>query len=131
MSHQTTVVEARHESAHPSNFAYVMIAVILAVITSIEVAVYYIHALRPLLLPILLVLSATKFAIVAGYYMHLKFDGKLFSYMFGGGLILAGTIVCAIMILLQLQPGYTPPRPQAGAEQQQAPQGGEQQHTGG
>ena len=131
MSHETTVVEAHHESAHPSNLAYVIIAVILAVITSIEVAVYYIHALRPALVPILLALSATKFAIVAGYYMHLKFDGKLFSYMFGGGLILAGTLVCAIMILLQLQPNYTPPpKAPAGAEQQQTTQGGEQQGGG-
>src|SRR5438876_12265241 len=127
---QQTIAEQHHEGAHPSAFAYVVIAVILAVITSIEVAVYYIHALRPVLAPILLALSAIKFATVAAFYMHLKFDGKLFSYIFGGGLTLAATLVIAITLLLQLNPSYTPPHPPAGAEQQQQ-QGGEQKPPAG
>ena len=55
---------------------------ILTVITAIEVAVFYVPALKPMLVPILLVLSAVKFALVAMFYMHLKFDHKLFSWLF-------------------------------------------------
>jgi cytochrome c oxidase subunit 4 len=94
--HQRTA----HERPHPSPFAYVAIAVFLAVITSIEVAVYYIHELRPLLAPILLTLSATKFATVAAFYMHLRFDSKLFTYFFVGGLLLAGTLAISFMLLM-------------------------------
>ena len=117
MSHQA-VAEA-HERPHPTGFVYVMLAVFLAVITSIEVAVYYIHALRPALAPILIVLSATKFATVAAFYMHLRFDGKLFTYIFGGGLLLAACLVTAIMLLLQFSPTYTRPASPAAAEQTQ------------
>jgi cytochrome c oxidase subunit IV len=88
-----------HEQSHPSPKAYVVIALILAVITAIEVAVYYIPALLGVIVPILLVLSALKFTMVVGYFMHLKFDHKLYTGLFAGGLVIAATIVGALIIL--------------------------------
>jgi cytochrome c oxidase subunit 4 len=73
--------------------------VILAIITTIEVAVYYIESLRPLLTPILLVLSAVKFTAVVGWFMHLKFDNRLFTSLFVGGLALAGALLVALLAL--------------------------------
>ncbi len=87
------------EHAHPGAREYVTIAVILAVITSIEVAVYYITALASLLVPILLVLSALKFSLVVLWFMHLKFDSRLFSGFFVGGLLLAIVVVLALIAL--------------------------------
>jgi cytochrome c oxidase subunit 4 len=67
---------------------YVVIALILAALTAIEVSTYYVD-FGPLFLPVLLVLMVAKFLIVVSYFMHLKFDDKIFSYMFYSGLVLA------------------------------------------
>ena len=88
-----------HEEHHPSPSKYVAIAVILTVITSVEVAVIYMEALRPLWVPILLVLSTAKFVMVVGYYMHLKFDARLFTTIFTGGFLLAIAVLLALVAL--------------------------------
>ena len=56
---------------------------------------------EPLLPPILLTLSAIKFAMVAMFFMHLKFDNRLFSSFFVGGLLLAGGLLIALLALFQ------------------------------
>ena|SRR5437867_6931568 len=77
------------EHAHPGARQYITIAVVLSAITAIEVAVWYINALRPVLPPILIALSAVKFALVVMFYMHLKFDHPIFTGMFLFGLATA------------------------------------------
>ena len=74
-----------------SNAGYVRIAAILAAITGLEVATYYVD-LGALFLPALLIMMAVKFIIVVSYFMHLKFDNKLFSWVFYAGLFLAMTV---------------------------------------
>ena len=68
--------------AHPTAKKYLGIAIILTIITVIEVAIFYVPALHQFLAPILLTLSALKFALVAMFYMHLKFDHRLYSWVF-------------------------------------------------
>ena len=89
------------EHAHPQARQYMVIAAILTVLTIIEVAVFYIEAIRrgPLLAPILLVLSAVKFALVVMFYMHLKFDPRLFSSLFVGPLLIAAGIIISLLFL--------------------------------
>ena len=87
------------EHAHPGSKVYITIATILAVITAVEVAVYYIEELRPFIFPILIVLSAAKFALVVGYFMHLKFDHVSFTWYFGGGLALAVALAMSVVVL--------------------------------
>ena len=70
---------------------YIVIALILAALTAIEVSTYYVD-FGPLFLPTLFILMIVKFVIVVSFFMHLKFDNKLFSYMFYSGLILAITV---------------------------------------
>ena len=36
-----------------------------------------------------MIMMVAKFIIVVSYFMHLKFDSKLFSFMFYAGLVLA------------------------------------------
>jgi cytochrome c oxidase subunit 4 len=74
-----------------SDKQYIVIALILAALTAIEVSTYYID-FGPLFMPTLFVLMTVKFIVVASYFMHLKFDNKLFSYLFYAGLILAVTV---------------------------------------
>jgi cytochrome c oxidase subunit 4 len=71
------------------------------VITAVEVWAYYIPALvaSPLFNPALLFMSAVKFAIVVMFYMHLKFDHKLFRVVFTGSLIVAMATIIALMFL--------------------------------
>jgi cytochrome c oxidase subunit 4 len=88
MASQT--VHAEHDATaheHPSEFTYIKVAIILAIITIIEVAIYYIDAVRDFLVPALLILSAFKFIMVVGYFMHLKFDDKKLAWIFGLALI--------------------------------------------
>jgi cytochrome c oxidase subunit 4 len=77
------------DEAHPAPFEYVKIAVVLAGITAAEVAVYYVTSLRRLIVPLLLTMSFVKFALVALWYMHLKFDDRLFRRLFLVGIVLA------------------------------------------
>jgi len=87
------------EHAHPGAKEYLGIAVVLTVITAIEVAVFYIPAMHPVLVPVLLTLSALKFALVAMFYMHLKFDNKIFSWLFVVPMALAVAVILALMKL--------------------------------
>ena|SRR2546426_5966028 len=86
------------EHSHPGAKEYLGIAVILTVITAVEVAVFYIPTMKPMLVPTLLTLSALKFALVAMFYMHLKFDARLFSWLF-----VVPMIVIAVIIIMLLR----------------------------
>ena len=50
-------------------------------------------------MPVLLIMSAVKFAIVVLFYMHLKYDHKLFKALFTGPLIIAMSTLIALMFL--------------------------------
>ena len=80
--------DAHGEGHGASDKQYVIIALILAVLTAIEVSTYYVD-FGPLFMPTLLILMAVKFVIVVSYFMHLKFDTTLFSWLFYTGLFLA------------------------------------------
>ena len=88
------------EKQHPGGKEYLGIAVVLTVITAIEVAVFYVPAMKPMLVPTLLVLSALKFALVAMFYMHLKFDHRLFSWLFVVPMIVAAGVILALLKLI-------------------------------
>lgn|SRR5690554_4468156 len=96
--------QAHSAKAHPGSRTYVMIGVILAVLTAAEVAAFFIDALAPVLAYILVVLSAAKFFLVIGYYMHLKFDHRIFSLVFYAPMILALGMVIGMIILFQVLP---------------------------
>jgi cytochrome c oxidase subunit IV len=102
--HEAGNTDAVHE--HPGPKKYLMIMLILGILTGIEVAVFYIEALAPVLVPTLLVLTTGKFALVVMYYMHLKFDSRLFSWVFVAPLILTMAVVVSLIILFHVLPRY-------------------------
>ena len=96
--------ETEHTSNHPSFRQYVIIAIILFAITIIEFGVIWDKVgieddLGPTVTPILIGLSAIKFAIVIMYYMHLKFDNRLFGTIFVSGLVLSFLVGGALITL--------------------------------
>jgi cytochrome c oxidase subunit 4 len=88
-------------TGHPTPGTYFKVALILSAITAIEVGIFYITALGKGIIPVLTVLSIAKFALVAMFYMHLKFDHKLFTTLFLSGLALAMIVVFALISLFQ------------------------------
>ena len=86
-----SAVTEQHTDAHEhglTDAGYVKIALILAAITALEVSTYYID-FGALFLPLLLGMMVVKFVMVVSYFMHLKFDNKIFSFLFYVGLGLA------------------------------------------
>jgi cytochrome c oxidase subunit IV len=89
------------EHAHPTWSTYWKVAVILGLITAGEVWAYYLPAFTASrgFVPTLLILSALKFAIVVMFYMHLKYDHKLFRVLFTGPLFVASVTLIALLFL--------------------------------
>ncbi|HWV35014.1 MAG TPA: cytochrome C oxidase subunit IV family protein [Thermomicrobiales bacterium] len=85
--------------SHPTEAVYIRIALILAVITLVEVVIYYLESFNDILVPSLIFLSALKFIIVVGYFMHLKFDDRRLTWVFGFGFVLSlGTYVAIVVM---------------------------------
>jgi cytochrome c oxidase subunit 4 len=86
---------------HPTWKQYKWVALILTVITILEVWGYYIPSFvaSPVFVPALLIMSAVKFAIVVLFYMHLRYDHKLFKSLFTGPLIIAMSTLVALLFL--------------------------------
>ncbi len=90
---------ATDQQAHPKTSTYLAIAGILAVITVVEVGVFYVPSLKGVLAPMLLSLSAVKFSLVVMFYMHLKSDHKLFTAIFSIPLVIALAVGVALLFL--------------------------------
>jgi cytochrome c oxidase subunit 4 len=98
MSHQPNESVVHH--SHPGAATYIKLAVVLGVITMLEVVTYYIHSVSQyILIGALIILSTIKFALVVGYYMHLKYDSRLLTAVFVWGLFVAVSIILAMMLL--------------------------------
>ena len=98
MAHDVKEAARMH---HPSGWTYVKVGALLTIITAVEVWLYYIPAAvaSPLFNPTMLAMSAAKFAIVVMFYMHLKYDHKIFRALFTGPLIVAAITVVAFLFL--------------------------------
>ena len=86
---KTSSEEGGAGHGHPSEAEYIKVALVLGLITLAEVGIYYAKSLGNLLTVILIVLSTVKFTIVVLWFMHLRFDSKLFRRLFTTGIILA------------------------------------------
>ena len=89
------------EHHHPGWKTYFLVGFILTVITAVEVSAYYIKPWEESrwYVPSMLIMSGAKFIIVVMFYMHLKYDHKLFRSLFVGPLIIATVTIIALMFL--------------------------------
>jgi cytochrome c oxidase subunit 4 len=95
------MAESAH--AHPTPRDYWVIALILAVITAVEVVVAYLDV-EAIVVPSLIVLSAAKFFLVVAWFMHLRFESKTYRRLFYIGLgaapLLFGTVLLTFGVLI-------------------------------
>jgi cytochrome c oxidase subunit IV len=85
--------------AHASIRTYVMVAVILTLVTAMEFSAIYIRELTPILIPLLVVMSAAKFALIVLFFMHLRYETRTLSLIFAGSLVIALGIAVALATL--------------------------------
>ncbi|PYM84180.1 MAG: cytochrome C oxidase subunit IV [Candidatus Rokuibacteriota bacterium] len=87
------------KQAHASIRIYLIVAGILSAVTALEFGVIYVRRLAPVLIPLLLVLSAGKFALVVMFFMHLRYDSRVLTFLFVAPLVLATLLAIAVMTL--------------------------------
>ena len=84
---------------HPTPKKYVQVAIVLGILTAIEIALYYTEDIVGVFTdPILIILAVGKFIIVVGWFMHLRFENKMVNRFFTGGMILALVLFAIVMI---------------------------------
>ena len=89
----------RAHSAHPSPKEYIRIAIVLFLITIMEVSTYYLEPPRSVLIPVLFVFTVVKFALVVLWFMHLRFDSRVYSRFFLMGIAFAVTLYIVVLLL--------------------------------
>jgi cytochrome c oxidase subunit 4 len=107
-----------HHETHSTSGKYIQIATVLFLLTAMEVLLYeasfgHLKAdmpglsstIAPYFVELLLVLSAFKFWLVAMFYMHLKFDMKILSWLFGFSLVIAAVVILALFALFTYNRG--------------------------
>lgn len=87
------------------------IAVVLAVVTLLEVLAFYVEQgtfgftmPRLALILTLIVMMVIKFALVVLWFMHLRFDSPIFKRMFLAGLLLALSVFLAVFLMFGFGP---------------------------
>ena len=95
-----TVSPADHGHHEECKFhIFVQLAMILPVITGVEIVLIYIPLVKWLIVTTLVVLSLVKFMLVIFIFMHLKWDKLFCTILFFIGLVLAcGTVGALIAI---------------------------------
>jgi cytochrome c oxidase subunit 4 len=98
----------------PTNLGFIKVAIFLAVLTAIEVSWSYLgwsESLHTVEVLGLVFMMMIKFVVVAAYFMHLKFDKKILTWLFYGGFVLAIGVYTAALTTFQIwsrHKGYAP-----------------------
>ena len=99
-SHTASAAAHAPGEGHATVQTYVRVAVVLGLLTAIEIGALYVPGLPShLLVTLLLVFSVLKFALVVAFFMHLRYDSKLLTVLFVGPLLIAMLIILALMAL--------------------------------
>jgi len=119
------IVHDQH--THPGWRFYAVIGVLLLVFTALEI-VGYIGETRNwyssgIAAAIILVLSAVKFFSVVAYYMHLKFDNKLFTGIFVFPALLGLLVIGSMILLFHVLHGGSTAIPRDLTPRQEVPAG--------
>ena len=92
-----------HDAEESKFWIYVQIAMLLAVITGVEIVAIGLPFNKTLLISALVVLSAVKFLFVIFFFMHLRWDKAFCTILFFIGLILAGGTMWALLQLFSVE----------------------------
>jgi cytochrome c oxidase subunit 4 len=78
---------------------YIKIAMLLSVITGIEIVFIFLPFPIWLIVTVLVVLSTVKFMYVIFYFMHLRWDKPFCTILFFIGMVIAGGTTWALLVL--------------------------------
>ncbi|HSJ46892.1 MAG TPA: cytochrome C oxidase subunit IV family protein [Euzebyales bacterium] len=98
----------QEHASHPDASQYIVIGIILAVFTAIEVAISFAAVPGHLAIPSLIFLTVLKFALVVLWFMHLRFDSGWFRRLFLFGLVIALAVYAATISLMLYAGGNQP-----------------------
>jgi caa(3)-type oxidase subunit IV len=102
MSEATQTIDPHAQAGaahHPGVGIYLMVAAFLVVLTGMEITVFYVPALKTVIVPVLLILAAAKFALIAMFFMHLKYDSWMLSGIFIFPLVIATLLLASLLML--------------------------------
>ena len=108
VAHGSEAETTEAHPAHPTNRQYVKVAIFLAVVTALEVGIYYVPALEGVLVPFLVSFAVVKFVLVALWFMHLRFDNRIFRRLFLVGLITAVIVFPIVLATFLFRGGPSP-----------------------
>lgn len=103
----TAATDDAHHQHHPSDAQYWKVGLALGIITALEVGTYFIadppydHELAPLLIGSLIFMMVLKFVVIGAYFMHLKFDNRLFRNVFISGIVLAVGVYIVLLTVFE------------------------------
>ena len=83
--------------------AAIAIAMLLAVITGVEIIAVYLPFAKWILITSLVTLSVVKFMFVIFYFMHLRWDKPFCTILFFIGLVLAAGTMWALLSLFKAE----------------------------
>lgn len=78
---------------------FVQLAMILAVITGMELLIIYVPTMKWLVISLLMFMSAVKFLAVIFIFMHLRWDKAFCTILFFIGLILGSGTLAALLAI--------------------------------
>jgi len=84
------------ETKKSSRRTYLVVFGVLALLTALEVTVTHLPIPR---IPVLIPLALIKASLVALFYMHLRFDRKVFSVVFVMGLLMGVGLILSLIAL--------------------------------
>ena len=84
---------------------YLGIFILLAGFTLVETVISYVQS-EAIKIPVLVVLSLAKAILVLLYFMHLKFDSRIFTYLFIAGIVLSIPLILVMAIVMPIIAGY-------------------------
>ena len=84
------------ETKKSSRKTYLVVFGALALLTALEVTVTHLPIPR---IPVLIPLALIKASLVALFYMHLKFDRKVFSVVFVMGILMGIGLILSLIAL--------------------------------
>lgn len=100
VAHPHSAASAGEHGEHEGKFhIFVQVAMLLAVITGVEILIIYLPLVKWLITSTLIVLSLVKFMFVIFIFMHLRWDKMFCTILFFIGLILAGGTMWALLMI--------------------------------
>ena len=93
--------DSAHEAEHPRDVLYIKVAAALFVLTGLEVYSSYADWMGAAFIPVLLIMMMVKFVLVVLFFMHLRFDAKIFGRLFWTGFFLAISVYIAALATFQ------------------------------